>query len=239
METGGEMTDEELTARYNYDEFIPTKFEPWLNFEASPPLGTPAPDFPLWHLDGTPTRLSQVWSANAYTMVEFGSFTWPYCGMAASSMEAIAQKFSPRGIGAVFLYTHEARPGEFYPHLTSMEQKFRHARDLREKLGVRRAILVDSLEGACHRAYGSMPNMTWIFNASGVPVYKSDWTDARSIENGVEYLTDVRERRDRRERLAPFRVERLDYRTQDLEAFYRGLDRNGPKAVREFRAAFG
>ncbi len=41
------------------------------------------------------------------------------------------------------------------------------------------------------------------------------------------------------ERLAPFRVERLDFRRQDQAAFYEGLARNGAKAVREFREAFG
>lgn len=154
-------------------------------------------------------------------------------------MNALAQKFADRGIGSIFLYTHEAHPGENYPHLTSMEQKFRHARDLRDILGVSRPILVDALDGACHRVYGSMPNMTWIFNRAGIPVYKSDWTDANSVENAVKYFLDVSDRRKSRERLAPFNVQRLDYRNQDREAFYRGLHRNGPKAVEEFKKAIG
>jgi len=154
-------------------------------------------------------------------------------------MNALAERVADRDVGSVFLYTHEAHPGEHYPHLTSMDQKFRHARDLRDRLGVARPILLDALDGACHRAYGSMPNMTWIFARSGVPVYKSDWTDARSVANAVEYFLDVAQRRRAGERLAPFRVERLDYRDQDREAFYRGLERNGPTAVREFREAFG
>ncbi len=69
------MTDADLMAQYNYDAFVPDKFERWLNFDASPPLGQPAPDFPLWDLDGRETRLSTVWSRFAYTVVEFGSFT--------------------------------------------------------------------------------------------------------------------------------------------------------------------
>ena len=150
-----------------------------------------------------------------------------------------ADRYANQGIGSIFLYTNEVHPGEHYPHLASLEQKLRHARDLPDILGVRRPILVDALDGACHRAYRSMPNMTRIFNASGVPVYKSDWTDARSVENAVVYFLDVVARRRGRERLAPFRVERLDYRTQDQAAFYHGLERNGPKAVREFREAFG
>ena len=109
-------------------------------------------------------------------------------------MNAIANRFSEQGVGSIFLYTDEAHPGENYPHLTSMEQKFRHARDLRDQLGVTRPILVDALDGACHQAYGSMDNMSWIFNKAGIPIYKSDWSDAHSVENAVEYFLDVLQR---------------------------------------------
>ena len=153
-------------------------------------------------------------------------------------MNAIADRFEDEGVGSIFLYTHEAHPGENYPHLISMEQKASHARALRDVYGVTRPILLDALDGACHRAYGSMPNMTWIITGSGRPVYKSDWTDANSVENAIVYFLDVTRRRRERERLAPFRVERLDFREQDREKFYRGLARNGPKAVQEFDVAF-
>jgi hypothetical protein len=69
------MADLDLVSLYNYDEFIPAKFERWLNFEASPSLGASAPDFPLWQLDGRETRLSEIWSHHTFTVVEFGSFT--------------------------------------------------------------------------------------------------------------------------------------------------------------------
>lgn len=153
-------------------------------------------------------------------------------------MNALADRLADQGVGSMFLYTNEAHPGEHYPHLTSMEQKLRHARDLRDVLGVARPILVDALDGACHRAYGSMPNMSWIFTRTGIPVYKSDWTDAESVANALDYFLDVTQRRRARERLAPFHVERLDFRNTDREAFFAALERNGPKAVREFREAF-
>ena len=153
-------------------------------------------------------------------------------------MNEIANRFASKDVGSIFLYTHEAHPGENYPHLTSFKQKLRHARDLRDVYGVTRPILVDSLDGACHRAYGSMPNMTWIFNRGGRPLYKSDWTNAESVANAIMYLLDVVERRRNRERMVPFRVDRIDFRTQDQGRFYAGLERNGPKAVKEFRDAF-
>lgn len=69
------MAESDLLERYNYDEFAPAKFEPWMNFAGSPPLGQLAPDFPLWPLDGGETRLHELWSRHAYSVVEFGSFT--------------------------------------------------------------------------------------------------------------------------------------------------------------------
>ncbi len=154
-------------------------------------------------------------------------------------MDSIAGRYAAQNVGAVFVYTNEAHPAEYYPHLTSMEQKMRHAYALKDVLGITRPILVDSLDGICHRAYGSMPNMSWIFNSAGIPVYKADWTDAASIENALQFFVDIADRRQAGSIMAPFRVERLDYRIQDRPAFYGGLERNGPKAVREFREAFG
>ena len=64
----------DITRKYNYDEFTEEKVMPWMNFDNSPILGEEAPDFPLWALDGTKTSLSDVWSKNKFTVVEFGSF---------------------------------------------------------------------------------------------------------------------------------------------------------------------
>lgn len=69
------MPEPDLITRYNYDEFIPAKFEPWMNFENSPALGVPAPDYPLWDLEENQTTLRENISLKLYTIVEFGSFT--------------------------------------------------------------------------------------------------------------------------------------------------------------------
>lgn len=158
--------------------------------------------------------------------------------MASQQMNAAAERFASQGIGSIFLYTNEAHPGEHYPHLTSMEQKYKHAEALRDVYGVTRPIVLDALDGACHLRYGGYPNMTWIFSRTGNIMYKSDWTDTDSVSRMVEYLLEVHERRQNRERLAPFRVERIDFRVQDRDAFNAGLERSGPKAVEEFKTAF-
>jgi hypothetical protein len=71
----GIMSEPDIKLDYNYDEFTAEKVFPWLNFEASPPLGQQAPDFPLWGLNGETTRLGEIWSAHTLTIIEFGSFT--------------------------------------------------------------------------------------------------------------------------------------------------------------------
>jgi len=154
-------------------------------------------------------------------------------------MNALAEKYAGRGVQSVFLYTNEAHPGEHYPHLESFEQKLRHAHALRDEYDVSRSIVVDALDGPAHRRYGSMPNMTWIFDRRGAAVYKADWTDVRSVEAALEMFLGLGERRREGARLAPFRVERAEHRLIDRPAFMNGLERAGPKAVREFREAFG
>ena len=68
--------DKDLLRRYNYDEFAPDKFMPWMRFDESPALGEAAPDFLLWQLaDGAQTSLSSIWSRHPYLIAEFGSFT--------------------------------------------------------------------------------------------------------------------------------------------------------------------
>jgi len=69
------LSDSNLVARYNYNKFIPANFEQWMNFDSSPVLGQPAPDFSLWDLEEKETTLYHILSQNLYTIVEFGSFT--------------------------------------------------------------------------------------------------------------------------------------------------------------------
>jgi hypothetical protein len=69
------MGDDDLIKRYNYDSFVPDNFMPWMRFDASPALGDPAPDFPLWDLEEREVNLSSLWSEHLYTIVEFGSYT--------------------------------------------------------------------------------------------------------------------------------------------------------------------
>jgi len=150
-------------------------------------------------------------------------------------MHKLAEEFGPGRVSFIFIYTHEAHPGENYPHHVSFEQKLTHARAFRDHFGVHHPVLADALDGRCHRAYGSMPNMTWIIDRRGRPVYKGEWTEHSSIRDALILLTGGKKSGGQGSiTRAPFHVDRVEFRQVDREAFNEGLKLSGPKAVREF-----
>jgi hypothetical protein len=147
-------------------------------------------------------------------------------------MEDMAARHADRAVRSIFVYTREAHPGENYPHLTSMEQKRRHARAMRDTLGFKRQMLIDDLEGTVHRAYGTLPNMTWIVGRGGIIHYKAAWTNVADVEAALKdslYAMDNRAKLG----LMPFYAERISWRTRE-QGFRAGLERAGPKAVSDF-----
>ena len=148
-------------------------------------------------------------------------------------MDAIAARYADRSVRSVFIYTREAHPGEEYRHHTSMEVKRHHACALRDVVGVKRRILLDGLDGPAHKAYGELPNMTWIFGRGGLILYKSAWTDPVDVEESLTRALDGLERRVKGDKL-PFYSERLSWRVRDDETFRELLARGGPQAVSDF-----
>ena len=84
-----------------------------------------------------------------------------------------------------------------------------------------------------HLAYCGLPNMSWVLGRGGVILYKSMWTSAARIGEFLERA--AAQPRDLRH--APFYTEQLEMRLRDSEAFTRGLQRNGRRAVAEFARA--
>ena len=148
-------------------------------------------------------------------------------------MDDLADRYAPRGVTSVFLYTREAHPGENYGFHRNMEDKRRNARAFIDHSQVRRPVLLDDLEGPAHHAYGLLPNMTWIIGRGGVILYKADWTDARDVQHALDWTLDHLARR-AKDNLRPLYSERIGWRGTDHDAFRAGLERAGPQAVRDF-----
>lgn len=135
----------------------------------------------------------------------------------------------------VFLYTREAHPGERYPHLSSLEQKLRHARDMVQRDSLRRPMLVDDLDGTLHRAYGTLPNMTYIVGGGGKVLYRASWTDAVNIELVLGQIARARQQRGEGADHRPYFVEwQPDVVADRLRFVQVLLETAGPRAVTEF-----
>jgi len=160
--------------------------------------------------------------------------------LAAPALEPLAERYGSLGFGFVFVYTREAHPGEKLSHHTSFERKLEYARLFQRRWNVRRPILVDDLDGPVHRAYGLLPNMTYIVNPAGRVIFRADWTDAHTIEWVLAYLRHETGEKQTRRRVAPFFVELMGHRSaMDYpRVFVEGmLNAGGRRAVEEFIAA--
>lgn len=135
------------------------------------------------------------------------------------------------------MYTREAHPGEHVGHHETFADKLGNATLLRDEVGIRRPIVVDDLAGTAHRAYGLLPNMTWVVGRGGRILYKADWTSARNVEAFLEPHERGRRRRPASVAVAAYVTEQIEYRDVDREAFYDRLRRNGPRSYDEFKRA--
>jgi hypothetical protein len=137
----------------------------------------------------------------------------------------------------VFVYTHEAHPGEWVPHHDTFETKRANARLLRDEVGIRRPILLDDLAGTAHRAFGALPNMTWMLDRGGTVAYKASWTVADNVASFVDrYLGPKRDRPPGRS-IGPYYSEQLELRDIRRDMFLARLERNGPQAVEQWHRA--
>lgn len=102
-------------------------------------------------------------------------------------MDQMARDFADQA-HFIFVYVREAHPDDnpAFPEHKSIEQKLQHARQMQEKHGTPRKIVVDSLDGG-------IPNMSWIIDHTGRVAYKAGWTIAPEIRDALEDVVRVRQ----------------------------------------------
>lgn len=84
-----------------------------------------------------------------------------------------------------------------------------------------------------HRDYGLLPNMSWVLDRGGTILYTAMWTSAAHIGDFLE----ARAASPAGPAWGTFYAEQLGPIGRDREAFYQGLERNGPRAGTEFGRA--
>ncbi len=76
--------------------------------------------------------------------------------------------------------------------------------------------------------------MTYLIGRGGRVLFRSNWTDAPTIELMLNYLVNVRARRREGERMTPFYAEFAGFRINDPATFQEGLKVAGQQAVDDF-----
>ena len=137
----------------------------------------------------------------------------------------------------MFIYAREAHPGENVLYHDSFERKLASAELLAKEAGISRDILVDDLDGTVHRAYGLMPNMTWVIDRGGRVVYKANWTGAANVEAFLDRFLAGRAEHPAGTLPVMYETQQAEFRYPDRKRFMQHLLRNGPRAVAEFEKA--
>lgn len=180
------------SAQYNVRFSVTSRRIALKQFRRGPKVGDYAPDFIAYDLEGRLVRLSDFLGKKSIVL-EFGSRTCPPAVLAQRSLGELSGKYSEKDFEFITVYTREAHPGERITCHMSFQDKMLQARKFSVETGNRTRILVDTLEGDGHRAYGLLANMIYVVNKEGVIIYRSDWTDTSGLEGVLHDLVRWKE----------------------------------------------
>lgn len=165
---------------YNLDRFQLSDYD--LTQFPGPKPGQLAPDFELTGLDGESIKISSY--RGRWLVIETASTS---CMMYARNVDKIGllrQKYPD--VEWLVAYVREAHPGGRRPAHQDLSQKIALAKSLKGDFGEQRTVAVDTLNGDMHRAYGSLPNMTYVLNPVGEVAYRCDWLSVPELERVLE-----------------------------------------------------
>jgi hypothetical protein len=80
------------------------------------------------------------------------------------------------------VYTREAHPGELIPAHRTIQDKREAARRLLADEPIRRAVLIDDIEGTVHRAYGTAWDSVYVIDRTGTVVLRQAWTSPTDVD---------------------------------------------------------
>jgi peroxiredoxin len=144
-----------------------------------PQAGENALDFTVHKMDGSEVKLSDY--RGKWVVIETGSLTCPMYVKNVSKLNRLKAQFDD--VEFLMIYVREAHPGSrIFPH-QNIEEKIDRAQETKVDYGDEREFLVDSVDGAMHQAYGSLPNMVYVVDPDGKVIYRADWAFADRIEN--------------------------------------------------------
>lgn len=148
-----------------------------------PAAGEAALDFPLTDLEGNEVKISDY--RGKWVVLETASATCSMYTKNIPGMKEVEAEFPD--VEFLVVYVREAHPGERMGQHKTFEDKKKGAELLKPRYQEDRKVLIDTLEGDMHRAYGTMPNVVYVINPEGIVHYRCNWA---TIEGVREALTD-------------------------------------------------
>lgn len=173
------MSENSTAAPYRTPRFKVKDYD-WDVF-VGPAAGDQAVDFTVTDFDGNAVQLADF--RGKWIVLETASATCSQYSKNIGKMETLAEEFPD--VEFLLIYVREAHPGERMHQHKDAAEKSRAARSLPVKYGENRRILIDSLDGDMHRAYGAMPNVVYIINPDGVVHYRCDWAFVEGIRDAL------------------------------------------------------
>jgi hypothetical protein len=140
----------------------------------APAPGDRVPAFDLPTLDGG--RFTDVDLGRLPVLMVFGSRTCPVTESAGPVLNTLHRDFGDR-VRFVLVNTREAHPGQRFDQPVTVEEKWRHAEELRRHHGVEFEVAVDDLDGGLHRAMSPKPNSAYLLDPTGVIRFRAHWAN--------------------------------------------------------------
>lgn len=161
------------------------------------PKSEPGPGARVAPFDLQTTEGAQLKSAelDRPLLLVFGSRTCPVTESAAGGLRDLHSRHGKQA-RFVMVQAREAHPGQAIPQPQTMEQKIRHARDLKGHHHLPFEVAADDIDGSLHRALGSRPNSAYLIDRSGKIVFRAQWAnETRAIGHALSDLAAGRAQR--------------------------------------------
>lgn len=172
------------TSDYNFTRHKTSLYN--LQALEGPKIGEKAVDFPATTLDGQDVRLSDYYGK--IIVLENGSITCPQYVGNINPMNELARDYPD--VEFLMLYTREAHPGGRIGAHQTFSDKIKRAKETRNRFGEQRTILVDTIEGTAHLAYGALPDMVYIIAPDGKVAFRGKWNNAKAIRDILNRLVN-------------------------------------------------
>lgn len=155
------------------------------NFEmfVGPRAGDDFKDFTLTDLKtGDDVKLSDF--AGKWVVIETGSSTCSMYTKNIPDMKEVVGEYPD--VEFLLVYVREAHPGERLGPHKNMDEKLKAAKLVEPRYGEFRRVLVDSLDGDFHKAYGSMPNVMYIIRPDGKIHFRTNWATPGMVRETLD-----------------------------------------------------